>query len=220
MPSAPSSALSTLVRPLSACLEATYAPSPARPTVLMMEPTLTMRPHWRCRMCTAHSRASTAGPSRLQSKTRCTSAMSSSSKVARLLMPALLTSTSMRPWSRTISATAAQHACGSPTSKAIVDTCACGFLCKRAARASASVAGFVPPKTTVAPRSAKPAANSNPIPREAPVTSATRPSSLNSFSVRVRSGPGDTSSAACACAKADLDPTLPNVSNRDASSAI
>eukprot|EP00965_Chrysotila_dentata_P133275 4406747-Pleurochrysis_carterae.AAC.1 len=29
-----------------------------------MEPTLTMRPHWRCRMCTAHSRASTAGPSR------------------------------------------------------------------------------------------------------------------------------------------------------------
>lgn len=97
-PSQPSSTARDRVKPSSACLDAQYAGWPVRPTWLIMEPTLMMRPQpCRC-ICTAASCANTAGPIRLQSRIRLKAAVLSVSSGCRLLTPALFTRMSSRRW--------------------------------------------------------------------------------------------------------------------------
>mmetsp|Transcript_23308 Transcript_23308/g.74661 ORF Transcript_23308/g.74661 Transcript_23308/m.74661 type:complete len:209 (-) Transcript_23308:6-632(-) len=177
MPSPPSSDARLRVRPSIPALDALYPGRPIRPTCDMIEPTLTMRPQPRCRMLLAHSRESTNGPTRFARSTCSNSAVANSSSVWRRLSPALLTRMSILPCSATSAATAATHCTSSPTSNATAEQEAAGFLSSRRRRASSTVAGLVPVRTVCAPCAASASAMAKPMPREAPVTSATLPSS-------------------------------------------
>ena len=95
-------------------------------------------------------------------------------------MPALLTRMAIGPLSRSMPATAWSTAASSVTSKAQAPT----FRPSAASTclAASSLAVSRPFRITCAPAAARPRAKANPIPWLDPVTSARRPSSLNSSS--------------------------------------
>lgn len=143
-PSQPSSAARDRVKPSSACLDAQYAGWPVRPTWLIMEPTLMMRPQpCRC-ICTAASCANGPNQVAIENPLEGRGAQC----VERLpLVDAGVVHQDVEP---TV-AMAARQASSSPTSKAMTEHCAEGLVCSSAALAASRLRGLEPCSTTVAP---------------------------------------------------------------------
>jgi hypothetical protein len=111
------------------------------------------------------ARVTVIGPNRLVSScARTCSVVSSSKKPARKL-PALLSSTSMRPKRSTAAAAASSALWGSVTSRAATSRFSCSPTAAR------TVSGLRPVATTLWPTARAAWANSTPMPRPAPVIS-------------------------------------------------
>ena len=109
--------------------------------------------------------------------------------------PALATNTSRRGRSRTTSAASPRAPATEPRSASqSAGAAACEDAARTAARAAAPRPGSRPCTSTSAPSSARRTAVSSPMPRVAPVTSATRPS--------MHPHPARKRSSACLCSQA------------------
>ncbi len=151
---------------------------PRRVVIPMIEAVLMMRPKPWLSMTGAAWRASTNSEVRFVSMIRSHCAMECSATGLRVTIPALLTRMSRRPCSPTIPSTAAGAASLSVTSNCAVE--AASPACASCACVAASASPFTSASTTCAPASARARAIWRPRPPAAPVTRATRPSSLKS----------------------------------------
>ena len=138
---------------------------------------MTTRPECWARITGSAARVTLTGPNRVVSICARNSSELSSSKKPALKLPALLTSTSIRPNWSTAAATADSASAGSVTSS---------LTAKRSTRspiAALTFSGFRPVATTAWPAASAALAISTPKPRPAPVTNHTflSPMSVPSF---------------------------------------
>src|SRR3954463_7870656 len=108
------------------------------------------------------ARVTVIGPNRLVSICERTCSVVSSSKKPARKLPALLSSTSMRPKRSTAAATASSALWGSVTSRAVTSRFSCSPTAER------TVSGLRPVATTLWPAARAARANSTPMPRPAP----------------------------------------------------
>ena len=124
---------------------------------------------WR-RRCGSTARVSAAGPKKCNSIRSLSSRSVVSSTAPTRPRPALLTSTSIRPYQRMVSATTAAARTGSVTSSWTA-TARSGYAEAR----SSSTSGLRTAATTVSPAASAASAIARPNPDDAPVISQTRP---------------------------------------------
>jgi hypothetical protein len=153
MPLPISSAAIALVSESTAPFDAEYTARSTRPTDAATEQVLTIAPRPATRMLGSTARLMLATPKTLTANTRSQSSGVDVTTSPTELTPALLQSTSIRPWVATISATRSWHAPTSVTSKP-----------SRRSR-----------PTTSSPDRANALTTAAPIPPAAPVTTTTRP---------------------------------------------
>ena len=144
-----------------------------RASSLVSDAMLMMLPRPRFFMPGIAACATTNGALRLVSTIASKSAIGKSATGCRRWMPALLTTTSSEPCFASIAAMPAFTASTSVTSNTAASTLPPSPAIGLAAASSATWSR--PFITTVAPARASPAAMPRPMPRAAPVTSATRP---------------------------------------------
>ena len=125
---------------------------------------MTRPPCWR-RITGSTARVTVIGPNRLVSICERTCSVVSSSKKPARKLPALLSSTSMRPKRSTATATASSALWGSVTSRTVTSRFSCS------PRAERTASGLRPVATTLWPAAKAARANSTPMPRPAPVMS-------------------------------------------------
>ena len=116
-------------------------------------------------------------PMKLTACTRWKSASLVSSRTPSVMIPALFTMTSMRPCAETVLATSASTSpfCETSTSRPVARPPESVI----AATVSWALSVFRSAHTTIAPASASREADARPMPRPAPVTTATRPDRSN-----------------------------------------
>ncbi len=127
---------------------------------------LTIRASGASRISPRAALVSRQAPNRLTSSVACIRSKSASvaGGSSQLTMPALLTSTSSRPWRSRTAASAASTLDWSVTSS----------CCTSIPESSVAPSGWRAPATTVSPAAASPSPTARPIPRLPPLISATR----------------------------------------------
>ena len=169
-PRPPHSAARVRVSPIRACLLALYAARSAMPNSPATELMLTMLPSPLRSISLPNSRLVRNGPVRFTSKTRRQSASVVSSAGVIWLIPALLTSTSTRPNSAIAASTIPRTAPSSETSPGRERVRA--FLLRSSSSVPSGTERSL--RATAYPRLANVREISRPMPRAAPVTTATR----------------------------------------------